>query len=105
MRHSSHGSARDSIGHPDVAGSLNSRDSVLRAGYASEAGWGLKLNFYDTSVVAVGAAAVTHDWWMGLASWVPDIAQVCITLGSLIFVTFRAYNEVRKFLDNRRSKQ
>lgn len=62
---------------------------------------GYHLSTQDALVVTAGAVAVTYPWWEGLAAWIPHIAQVVITTGTIIFVLFRMVNEIRRFLQER----
>lgn len=59
------------------------------------------VNSGDVNVAIATVAAVTHDWWSNLVTWVPSALQMLVFASTVVYVVFRAANEVRKFYGKR----
>lgn len=55
------------------------------------------MNSADAGVITATAVALTHEWWQPMLSAIPGIAQGLVLSGTIVYVLFRAANEVRKF--------
>lgn len=58
---------------------------------------GLNVTPDDALVVASGAAAATYSWWEPVLTAIPDVIQLIIAGATLVYVVFRAANEIHKF--------
>lgn len=96
MRVPNHRNSRGIHPRAHVLGSHHRRVVVLRISRTK--GEAIEVTADDAVVVGVGAAAATYDWWGWIIQAVPETIQVIVTVATLVYVVFRAANEIRKFL-------
>ena len=55
----------------------------------------------DAAVLAAGSAAVTYDMWGSILHTIPGVIQVIVTTATVVYVLFRAANEIQKFMSKK----
>lgn len=66
---------------------------------------GAKMDAADVTVLTSGVAAATFRWWEPVVAVIPSAAQGLILTGTVVFVLFRAANEVLKFWKSQRDRK
>lgn len=68
--------------------------------------WGLKMTAHDGAVILVGAVAASPDsWWRVIVDPLPDALRVIVVGATVVYVLFRAMNEINKFIQNHRDRR
>lgn len=57
----------------------------------------IHVNTDDVAVGVIAGAAATAQWWAPWFEWLNGAAQGLILAGTVIFVLYRAMNEIKKF--------